>query len=322
MKKPDFVLYFEGKEITKDLKPYILEIRYTDNTSAVDELSIVLDNSTKEFTTSSYPTPDLEIKLYIKNLETEEYIYCGTFKRDDLERGLYLLTLKAVSIVKKSSIKTTKKNRNFQNLNLSQIVSQIATENNLTPIIEHDEDIKIKNILQQNETDSQFIQKLAEKYGYYQKITPDKLFFIKQEELENQPPITTIKENQLIRCSLSDTTAIIYKKAIVFYHHPQKNKDFKFEYEDPNIQVGEVLKINQKVESTEEAKKIAISKLKEKNKFKQSGTITVEGNPNLVAGATIELELEDLFSGKYFIEQSTHTINQNGYTTDLQIRKL
>ncbi|HIE59288.1 MAG TPA: hypothetical protein EYP82_05035 [Hydrogenothermaceae bacterium] len=60
--------------------------------------------------------------------------------------------------------------------------------------------------------------------------------------------------------------------------------------------------------------------LKQKNKFKQSGSITVEGNPLLVAGATIELDLGDKFSGKYFIESSTHTIGQQGYTTTLQIR--
>ena len=74
--------------------------------------------------------------------------------------------------------------------------------------------------------------------------------------------------------------------------------------------------------SIEEAQKLAKEKLKEKNKFKQSGTITLEGDPKLVAGATIYLELEDKFSGKYYIEQSTHTINDSGYTTRLQIRKI
>ena len=319
---PDFVLYFEGKDITKDLRPYILELRYTDNVSAVDDLSIVLDNSNKEFTNASFPTPNLEIKLYIKHLKTREYIYCGTFKRDNLKRKLYTTTIKALSIVKKSTIKTTKKNRTFQNTSLSQIVSQIATENSLTPVIKQTEDLQIKNILQQNETDSQFIEKLAKKYGYLQKITPDKLFFIQQEELENQEPIEIFKENDLIDCDLDDNTAKIYKGAVVYYHDPKENKDFKYEYIDPNIEIGEILKINQKVENTEEAKKLAISMLKQKNKFKQSGSITVEGNPLLVAGATVELDLGDKFSGKYFIESSTHTVGQQGYTTTLQIRKI
>ncbi len=322
VKKPDFVLYFEGKDITKDLRPYMLEIKYTDNITAVDNLNIILDNSTKEFTTNSFPTTDLEIKLYIKHLKTGEYIYCGTFKRDDFERKLYIANLKASSIVKNSTIKTTKKNRTFKNTSLSKIVNQIAIENNLQPIIKLKEDIPIKNLLQQNETDSQFIEKLAKNYSFNQKITPEKLFFIHQKELEDQPPIQKFKETDLIDCSLNDKTAVIYKKAIVFYHDPKENRDFKYEYEDPDIPVGEELKINQKVESIEEAKKLAISKLKEKNKFRHSGTITVEGNPLLVAGATIELDTQDIFSGKYFIESSTHTISQQGYTTQLQIRKV
>lgn len=320
--KPDFVLYIEGKDLTKDLKPYILEVQYTDNISSVDNLSIILDNSTKEFTTTSFPTPDLEIKLYIKNLKTGEYTYCGTFKRDNLERRLYLITLKATSVIKNSTIKTTKKNRTFKNTTLSKIVNQIAIENNLTAIIKHKEDIPIKTILQQNETDSQFIEKLARKYAYFQKITPDKLFLIKDEEFEKQPPVETFKENSIIDLNLTDNTTKIYKKVIVFYHDAKENKDFKYEYTDPEIKTGEILKINQKVESTEEAKKLAISMLKEKNKLKQSGSIIVEGNPLLVAGATIELDTGDIFSGKYFIESSTHTINHQGYFTNLQIRKI
>jgi len=82
------------------------------------------------------------------------------------------------------------------------------------------------------------------------------------------------------------------------------------------------LKVNQKVESIEEAKELAISKIKEKNKFRHSGKITVEGNPFLVAGATIKLNTGDIFEGKYLIESSIHTINQQGYTTTLDIRKI
>ena len=319
---PDFVLYFEGEEITKDLRPYIMEIRYTDNVSSADSLSIILDNTTKEFTTSSFPSPDLEIKLYIKHLKTGEYVYCGTFKRDNIERGFYIVNLKAVSIVKKSTIKTTKKNRTFQNTSLSKIISQIALENNLTPIVKHPNDIPVKNILQQNETDSQFIEKLAKKYSYHQKISPDKLFFIHQEELENQPPVEIFQETDLLDINLTDNTTKIYKGAVIYYHDPKENKDFKYEYIDPNIEIGEILKINQKVENIEEAKKVALSFLKQKNRFRQSGTVTVEGNPLLVAGATIELDTGDIFKGKYLIESSTHTINQQGYITTLQIRKI
>ena len=320
--QPDFVLFFEGRDITKDLRPYILQVRYTDNSTELDTLDLILDNTDKIFTTSSFPTTDLHIRLYIKDLNEERYIYCGDFKKEKLRRQLYLVSINATSVVKKKNIKITKKNRTFKNTTLKQIVSQIANENSVIPIIKSNEDVPIQSILQQNQTDSQFIQKLADKYGYYQKITPEKLFFIKQEELESQPVIKTFSEQDLIDLDLEDTTGTLYKKAIIYYHDAKKNKTFKYEYNDPNIDTGETLKINRKVESLEEAKKVAKETLKEKNKFKQSGIITVEGNPKLVAGATIQLDLKDKFSGKYYIEQSTHTIDENGYLTQLQVRKI
>lgn len=321
IKHPDFVIYFEGKDITKDIKPYIIEIIYTDNVSEADSLEIILDNTTKEFTTNSFPTTNLEIKLYIKHLDTEEYIYCGSFRRDNFERMLYLVSIKATSIIRSSDIKKTKKNRTFKNTSLSHIISQIANENSLQPIIKIEKDIPIQDILQQNETDSQFIEKLARKYGYYQKITPEKLFFIHQNSFKEEPPIAKIKETNLIDCNLTDNSSITYKKAVVFYHDPIKNKDFKYEYIDKSVKTGETLKINQKVESLEEAKELAKATLKDKNK-QQSGSITVEGNPFLVTGSTIELDTGDVFSGTYLIESSEHRINQQGYTTTLKIRKI
>ncbi|NPA54069.1 MAG: hypothetical protein GXO21_05310 [Aquificae bacterium] len=233
-----------------------------------------------------------------------------------------MATIDAISIPQKLTIKKTRKNRHFRNTNLQKIITDIANENNLTPVVEIEENIKINSLTQRNETDAQFIQKLAKKYGYYQKITPEKLFFIKQETLEKQPVIATLNENELTACNLEEADNVGYKKVIAYYFDHKKNKKLKYVYEDPNIKTGEILKINKKFSSLEEAKRVAIATLKNKNKTKMYGSISVEGNPLLVAGATIYLELKDVFSGKYFIEKSIHTIGQQGYITTLEIRKI
>ncbi|VEI45166.1 Phage protein D [Actinobacillus equuli] len=57
--------------------------------------------------------------------------------------------------------------------------------------------------------------------------------------------------------------------------------------------------------------------------FQSAGNITVVGNPELVAGATIHLRNLGVFSGKYLIKSSRHSFGRNtGYTTEIEVRML
>lgn len=71
---------------------------------------------------------------------------------------------------------------------------------------------------------------------------------------------------------------------------------------------------------TQSARKVQTALWKANSKQK-SGTITVQGNPLLVAGNNITIEDLGVLSAKYFIEESTHTITKGGgYITELTIK--
>ncbi|MBA7490397.1 hypothetical protein ES702_00935 [subsurface metagenome] len=71
-----------------------------------------------------------------------------------------------------------------------------------------------------------------------------------------------------------------------------------------------------------EAKQLAKEALENivKGMVKASGSTV--GLPDLRAGTNIEIKnLGELFNGRYFVTQTTHTISDTGYTTNFSARK-
>ena len=314
-RKVTLKIIYENRDVTKALEKYLISLTYTDSTEKADTLSLELYNEGKEFSLTSYPTPDAEISAFIDGYP------CGKFRIDSVRRTLYTFSIEATAIKRTSEIHKTKRNRNFQNTTLPKVVTQIAKENGLVPVVKV-EDIAIENLQQNQQTDAALLKNLADRWNCYLKIQPDKLFFVERDEFENQEPIATITENQLIEIELEDQVYSVFRSCTVYYHDPLKNRDLSYTYVLKNVPVGEEIKLHEKVETLEQAKKRAIAELKKRNRWRTSGTITVEGNMSLVAGAVVRLELKDLFTGNYLIEESSHRVDASGYQTTLTVRRV
>ncbi len=50
--------------------------------------------------------------------------------------------------------------------------------------------------------------------------------------------------------------------------------------------------------------------------------LTVEGNPDLVAGANVLLEGFGIYDGKYSIAKATHRVGREGYLTTLELQRV
>jgi len=66
--------------------------------------------------------------------------------------------------------------------------------------------------------------------------------------------------------------------------------------------------------------KMAKNALRKANKQENAGSVTLFGDPTLVAGVTVDLKNFGVFSLKYIVSKATHKIS-NGYTVDVEIRK-
>ena len=99
----------------------------------------------------------------------------------------------------------------------------------------------------------------------------------------------------------------------------EANKDRK--EEDKETPKHTELKIrNKKVSSNAEAKELAETELGLANLFERTVTLTLPGNPSLMAGLPVKLKKCGYFTGKYMITTCTHSISQSGYTTKIKLR--
>ena len=79
---------------------------------------------------------------------------------------------------------------------------------------------------------------------------------------------------------------------------------------------------NERVNSNDEAKTLAICKLREANKGEKTGSFTMPGDVTLVAGLTVEVAGFGGYDGKYIIEQGKHSIKKKGgYTLTINLRE-
>ena len=77
---------------------------------------------------------------------------------------------------------------------------------------------------------------------------------------------------------------------------------------------GQTLEINEKVSSREEARQLAMKRLREKNKGEFKASFKLAGDARLVAGVTVQVAGYGAFDGKYIIETAAHSISPVSYT--------
>ncbi|RUM29227.1 MAG: hypothetical protein DSY42_06935 [Aquifex sp.] len=319
MEKIAFKLFFEDKDITRDLSPFLLSLRYTDYASSQDdELEIELSNEDLRFLKSWYPEKGVKVKAFIGY--ENNLLPCGEFEVEEIEfrSNPETCTIKCISTHVSKKLRT-KKTRAWENTTLFQIVNEIAREHGLKPILQG-EDIPVRRIDQNQQTDANFLNELAKKFGYNFKVAGDKLVFVEAKSLEESEPVMTIKREGILSYEIADKARKIYRACEVKYFDVQKHKEMTYRYE-LELPVGDTIRLSERVENLQQAVKKAKAVLRNKNKNKAQIRIELVGNPSLTAGLTIKLQDFGIYDGKHFIEKSEHILGPfEGYKTFLEVR--
>lgn len=323
IRKPVFFLEYEQKDITAYITPFVLAITYTDHEHGKsDEIDIQIEDSESLWKSSWYPTKGDVITLKI-GYEGEGLLPCGSFEIDEIDFSAPpdVVSLKGLGTNIKAALRQDN-TKAYENTSLKQIASEIA-KNHGFDIVGEIKDIKLKRITQKQERDIAFLKRIAEDYGYVFKIADGKLVFYEIEKLESANTIFVIDRKDMISFSLRDKTHELYKACSVSYHDPKGKKLITHTVKADGIVNGDILKINERCENKEQAIAKAKAALRRKNGLQTEGSVTVIGNPKLVAGSNVEITGLYTLNGKYHIKSSRHTIDRSaGYKTDLEVRKI
>ena len=313
---------YEGKNISRNIAPFLLSFAFTDNSDgAADDLTLQLHDKAALWVNSWMPTKGDKIQC---SIVSEKYtLPCGKFEVDQIEYSAppRVLSLKAISTAITRTLRSEKHNHSWENVKLSEIAADIAANGNVKLFYDAD-DYTLERREQSGQSDLEFLKSICSDYGLNVKVNDDKLIIYDAEQYEDKSSVTELNINDagLISFKFTSKSAQTYKSARLKYHHPKKAQTYDVSEFDDDIEGSEqVLELNEYAESESDARKIAQKKLHKANSREITGNITLKGDTRLLAGVNISLDGFGLFSGKYFITKATHTVNNSGYITTLEL---
>lgn len=289
------------------------------------------NTNTAAETKSIFKGAVIEASVIQKNFNTdgkETILNCGTFQIDSINYSGFPSRIKinATSLSLSSPAGNQLKSRIWENIRLSNIVKTIANRNGLSFMYESGYDPIYERKEQSEETDIGFLQRLCEDTGLALKITSDMIVLFDEAGYESKDAALTIsRNNDILNFSFSDNlNDTAYSSCRVSYTDLISGAVYEYTYTPRNNPgTGLVLEISEKVSSTEEARQLAMKRLRQKNRKETTASFRIPGNTSLVAGIAININGWGVFDGKYMVEKSEHTVYKtSGYTTTLEMHKV
>jgi phage protein D len=219
----------------------------------------------------------------------------------------------------------------------SDIVTEIAGNNKLKTDKIETSKLTYENIIRPpGESDFTFLKKVSEEIGFEAFVQEESLYFRKPKDTV-KGQISFEPGKGILNFNPTMSTAVMVSELTVNSWDIKKKEMIsgKATLNDIKSGVGtkefssagnklKKIKINlgsRVLRSAEEAKNVAISELKRRNKGFIKAELECIGNPALRPGMTINIEkVEQRFNGVYYIERAIHTVGKNGYKTTLSLR--
>lgn len=332
MRKARLHITFEGKDISKEISPYLKSMTYSDFASGkADDLQITLEDTAGLWAGDWFPEKGSKIKAEIVctawgDLE-DVSLSCGTFEVDDITSSgpPAIVTMKAISSMTSTAIKSELKERVWEAITLEQLAGGIATEHGFSFYFSADQgDAPYEKVTQSKESDLALLQRLCKARGVNLKMAEEKLVLYQGKTFEAKAPVFTLKKgaSEILTWSFNTKSHNIYRACTVQYFDPTKKAHVEHTFTPKNgPKTGQVLVVNSRVESIAEAQTQAVAELRSANKDEVKGTFSLVGNPLALGGLNVRVEGYGMFDGKYFIDEAKHSTGA-GYKTNITLRKV
>lgn len=287
------------------------------------------------------PTMKLEAELRKHSREeggADEVLQCGEFCPDavSLKGGPAVLTIKA-SALAYSAVRQEKHSKAWEAYRLRGIAEEIARANGLGCLFLSGNDPFYDRKEQRKISDISFLKNLCKDAGISLKVTNSSLVLFDQSEYDKKPAVRRILASADMDAGGEPRAAVptsydfkagkantAYASCRVRYTVPWSGKVIEgiayAEDYDPESPQNRQLELTERVSDIAEAEELAAKRLRLANKYARTGSLTLPGDPALLAGLTVDCEGFGWFDGHYAISRAVHTLDQNGYRTQLTLR--
>jgi phage protein D len=328
VRTPQWVLTYDGVNITTDVSHMVLAISYVDRLGeASGELEVKLEDHAKRWQHAWYPGLGNILSLQI-GYRGEALLDCGSFQVDELEFDgpPDVMTLRGIAAYVTAPMRTPNTVA-YENQSLVDIAGQIASKYGLSLVAAPsvlESDVVFARVTQRRETDLGFLKRLAIEHNFDFTVRGAQMVFYARAALEAVIPLVAITRPDTTGFSFRNRTRRIYSGAAVSYFNPDTKQliEQTVSAETPTP-TTDTLKIVARSENGQQALVKAQAALHLHNMVFVDASIEGPGNVMLVAGNQVEVAGWGVLDGAYLIETARHQLTRaSGYTTSIAVRRV
>ena len=213
--EPYYEIHINGVKLGDDLKKYITQVEVEESDSEADLGRVTVADKDFIFSNNTELVKKTPIKIFMGHKKKFRLMLDGEIthiEADFGEDGVPYITIGAIDKTNKMTYE--KKSRVFKNKTTSDVVKIVAREYGFKPIVQSTEPI-IDQITQEDETDAQFLSKLADDEAY-------KLYIVTEtNELYFGEKISDFKVEENIYYNSGDNTVISFRPTLVEKNKPE-----------------------------------------------------------------------------------------------------
>lgn len=320
---PAVKITYNGKDVTRELAPYLIDATYTDKlTGQSDELDITLADPDGRWLGSWYPTKGAEIK-YEYGYAHQTLASAGAFDVDEvgISGPPSTVRIRALATGLQRQART-RIGKAYENTTLRAIIETIAKRLKAT-VTGTMADIKIPKATQYGETDWVFLVRIAREYGYEVKLTNNNQTLAVAKVSTATASVRTIRPGDVTSFDFRDKITEVPAKTEVKSYDPRKKKGVKGTHARKGKESGsDTRRRTVPAKTPAQAAAIAQAEQERHETDKTAVALTLPGDPRLVAGATVTVADWGALNGTYMITEARHPISSSGYSTDIQLKRI
>ncbi len=323
VRSPEWVLTYQGTNITADIAPMVLSITYTDYLSELSgEVELAVEDHDRRWQAAWFPSLGDQLNVAI-GYRGEGLLPCGDFQVDQLELAgpPDTFTMRCLAAFVTPAMRT-RNSVGFENQTLLGIAQTIGEKYGLAVISTSDvTDIEFDRVTQKHETDLGFLKRLAVEHDYDFTVRGSLLVFYSRASLAAVVPIRTVDRTNLKSFEFRNRSRRIYRGAQVTYQNPTtKSLIFQSAASSVPVATADVLKVISRCENGPQALLKAQAALDAHNMWIVEASLLLPGSIAMASGVTFELTGFGEFDGTYIVLAARHRLDRvHGYTTKLEV---
>jgi len=332
-RRSEVLASYQGVDISEDLQNDMTDFEYVDNASGdSDSVRISLKDENHIWLNHWFPEKGDAITPAIRTLNWRndgdlQYLPCGQFFIDEPKYSgrPSTFTIDAISSPLNRNFADVPQNQTWRNITIKEIAKEIARKAGLSFQFIGENNPIYQTKEQSDESDASFLSELCEEESLAMKVTDSKLVIFDEREFENREVVASYSEANDSILDYEFTTKLTntnYDGVRVTYHDPMRAETITYLHAINEVdEKSKIYHLNKKVSSKKEARRLAQRTLRNLNKKETTGTINMIGNIELLGATCIQLNDFGSFSGKYYVQQASHSI-RNGFVTSVEVRKI